>query len=410
MKKQLITAMMASLMLTGCASGAAASTTGASNDSSPSLRIQNGVLEYQDESGNWNAVANQKSADAASDEAEEKAENASSKGTTSFPSGSQNSAPAQTPSVVQVQKGEKGDKGDKGDTGAMGAAGAAGAAGTTGSTGANGKDGKDGTVVTIGNDGELFLDGKATGYLLVKKNNDNLNAVKLNSPAVKAVQSGSSTDVFVSWNSVPNAASYTVMFPDFSKTVKNTSVTFNSMPAGTYTIQVIANPADGEKKYASSDAGSVSIEVKTITTPLGTTSLNSYAVNPDHSWTITWNAVSGAASYNVTINGVTHNTTTNSITWTNALSNGTSYSITVEAVPADTTNYASSVSNLGSLLYSYQESTPSPIFTPTPSAIPDTNTEEGCLLAGKYWYNNTCNDSMEPTPTPMPTPTAPPSF
>ncbi len=391
---------MASLMLTGCASGAAASTTGASNDSSPSLRIQNGVLEYQDESGNWNAVANQKSADAASDEAEEKAENASSKGTTSFPSGSQNSAPAQTPSVVQVQKGEKGDKGDKGDTGAMGAAGAAGAAGTTGSTGANGKDGKDGTVVTIGNDGELFLDGKATGYLLVKKNNDNLNAVKLNSPAVKAVQSGSSTDVFVSWNSVPNAASYTVMFPDFSKTVKNTSVTFNSMPAGTYTIQV----------YASSDAGSVSIEVKTITTPLGTTSLNSYAVNPDHSWTITWNAVSGAASYNVTINGVTHNTTTNSITWTNALSNGTSYSITVEAVPADTTNYASSVSNLGSLLYSYQESTPSPIFTPTPSAIPDTNTEEGCLLAGKYWYNNTCNDSMEPTPTPMPTPTAPPSF
>ena len=223
-------------MLTGCASGAAASTTGASNDSSPSLRIQNGVLEYQDESGNWNAVANQKSADAASDEAEEKAENASSKGTTSFPSGSQNSAPAQTPSVVQVQKGEKGDKGDKGDTGAMGAAGAAGAAGTTGSTGANGKDGKDGTVVTIGNDGELFLDGKATGYLLVKKNNDNLNAVKLNSPAVKAVQSGSSTDVFVSWNSVPNAASYTVMFPDFSKTVKNTSVTFNSMPAGTYTV------------------------------------------------------------------------------------------------------------------------------------------------------------------------------
>ena len=222
---------MASLMLTGCASGAAASTTGASNDSSPSLRIQNGVLEYQDESGNWNAVANQKSADAASDEAEEKAENASSKGTTSFPSGSQNSAPAQTPSVVQVQKGEKGDKGDKGDTGAMGAAGAAGAAGTTGSTGANGKDGKDGTVVTIGNDGELFLDGKATGYLLVKKNNDNLNAVKLNSPAVKAVQSGSSTDVFVSWNSVPNAASYTVMFPDFSKTVKNTSVTFNCMQA-----------------------------------------------------------------------------------------------------------------------------------------------------------------------------------
>lgn len=195
------------------------------------------------------------------------------------------------------------------------------------------------------------------------------NQIKLATPSAKAVQSSSNTDVTVSWDAVPNADSYTVQFQDYSNTVKDTSVTLSNMPVGTYTIQVIANPADGEKKYASSDAGSVSIEVKTITTPLGTTSLNSYAVNPDHSWTITWNAVSGAASYNVTINSVTHNTTTNSINWTDALSNGTSYSITVEAVPADTTKYSSSTSNLGNITYQYTDPTPTP--TPAPTATPD---------------------------------------
>ena len=57
--------------------------------------------------------------------------------------------------------------------------------------------------------------------------------------------------------------------------------------------------------------------------------------------------------------------------------------------------------------------------TPTPSATPDTSTEEGCKLAGMYWYNNMCNSSPqetstptptpEPTPTPTPTPTPEPS-
>ena len=162
------------------------------------------------------------------------------------------------------------------------------------------------------------------------------NQIKLATPSAKAVQSSSNTDVTVSWDAVPNADSYTVQFQDYSNTVKDTSVT---------------------------------LSVKTITTPLGTTSLNSYAVNPDHSWTITWNAVSGAASYNVTINSVTHNTTTNSINWTDALSNGTSYSITVEAVPADTTKYSSSTSNLGNITYQYTDPTPTP--TPAPTATPD---------------------------------------
>ncbi len=42
--------------------------------------------------------------------------------------------------------------------------------------------------------------------------------------------------------------------------------------------------------------------------------------------------------------------------------------------------------------------------TPTPSATPDTNTEEGCKLAGMYWYNNMCNSSPQETSTPAPTP------
>ena len=42
--------------------------------------------------------------------------------------------------------------------------------------------------------------------------------------------------------------------------------------------------------------------------------------------------------------------------------------------------------------------------TPTPSATPDTSTEEGCKLAGMYWYNNMCNSSPQETSTPAPTP------
>ena len=51
--------------------------------------------------------------------------------------------------------------------------------------------------------------------------------------------------------------------------------------------------------------------------------------------------------------------------------------------------------------------------TPTPSATPDTSTEEGCKLAGMYWYNNMCNSSPQetstPAPTPEQTPTPPPT-
>ena len=42
--------------------------------------------------------------------------------------------------------------------------------------------------------------------------------------------------------------------------------------------------------------------------------------------------------------------------------------------------------------------------TPTPWATPDTSTEEGCKLAGMYWYNNMCNSSPQETSTPAPTP------
>ena len=59
--------------------------------------------------------------------------------------------------------------------------------------------------------------------------------------------------------------------------------------------------------------------------------------------------------------------------------------------------------------------------TPTPTATPDTTTEEGCRISGMYWYNNTCNSSPQetaaptptqtptPSPTPAPTPTPAPS-
>ncbi len=48
--------------------------------------------------------------------------------------------------------------------------------------------------------------------------------------------------------------------------------------------------------------------------------------------------------------------------------------------------------------------------TPTPSATPDLTTEIGCKAAGKYWYDEKCNDKEKPgTPTPTPTATVTPT-
>ena len=67
--------------------------------------------------------------------------------------------------VYNGKQGEKGDKGDKGDTGATGATGAQGAQGEKGDKGDKGDTGAAGTVVTIGEDGYFYFDGKKTDYI-----------------------------------------------------------------------------------------------------------------------------------------------------------------------------------------------------------------------------------------------------
>ena len=72
---------------------------------------------------------------------------------------------------AQGAQGEKGDKGDKGDTGAQGEKGDKGDKGDTGAQGEKGDKGDKGdtgaagTVVTIGEDGYFYFDGKKTDYI-----------------------------------------------------------------------------------------------------------------------------------------------------------------------------------------------------------------------------------------------------
>ena len=135
------------------------------------MRISDGNIQYQGEDGTWKTLC------AVSDfeEAIQYYENSGNK--------NDNASPSTAPSTVVVQgpKGDTGLTGAKGETGATGATGAVGPKGEKGDTGATGPKGdkgdtgpagpagKDGTQVTIDAEGQLLLDGKPTGYLLIKK-------------------------------------------------------------------------------------------------------------------------------------------------------------------------------------------------------------------------------------------------
>lgn len=129
---------------------------------SGAMRVNGGNIQYQDEEGNWNTLCSANEFEGVIKEYRSSGENETAI--------SENLAAPTT--VVQELRGATGAKGDKGDTGPTGATGPKGETGATGATGAagkDGKDGKDGTQVAIDADGQLLLDGKPTGYMLIKK-------------------------------------------------------------------------------------------------------------------------------------------------------------------------------------------------------------------------------------------------
>lgn len=75
--------------------------------------------------------------------------------------------------ITNGKDGAKGDKGDKGDKGEKGEKGDTGAAGKNGTNGTNGTNGKNGTVITIGTNGNWFLDGVDSGKKAIGENGTN---------------------------------------------------------------------------------------------------------------------------------------------------------------------------------------------------------------------------------------------
>ena len=177
---KLMTGIICTLLFSGCAGQSSPQNTSnpeqAQENSTATqingtMRISDGNIQYQGEDGTWKTLC------AVSDfeKAIQYYENSSNKNDNVSPSAASSTV------VVQGPKGDTGLTGAKGETGATGATGAVGPKGEKGDTGATGPKGakgdtgpagpagKDGTQVTIDAEGQLLLDGKPTGYLLIKK-------------------------------------------------------------------------------------------------------------------------------------------------------------------------------------------------------------------------------------------------
>ncbi|MEL6535043.1 MAG: T9SS type A sorting domain-containing protein [Bacteroidota bacterium] len=150
------------------------------------------------------------------------------------------------------------------------------------------------------------------------------------------------TSFTASWNAVSGASSYDV---DVNGTVTNvTGTSYNATglsASTTYSVAVRANCASGSSAY------SAAINVTTDDPPAGCdvpTGLASSNVG-ETSFTASWNAVSGATSYDVEVDGNVTNTTSTSLNVT-GLTASTTYSVRVRANCASGTSAYSGAINV----------------------------------------------------------------
>ncbi|MGB4398125.1 MAG: hypothetical protein WBJ10_02060 [Daejeonella sp.] len=173
---------------------------------------------------------------------------------------------------------------------------------------------------------------------------------KLEVPVVSAVPNG--TTVLVSWNAIPNAIEYHVVFEGTnapsSQKVTGTSVTVSSVTAGNYNVKVSALAENSstsmfiDSGFGASTAFSVgnvaaAIKLATPQLTLGQISYNSGKGNTS----VSWGAVTHATGYSVTVNDVLVSDITSPLSLPNlepgtyvvgvrALSTNTSYSTSDE--------------------------------------------------------------------------------
>lgn len=190
--------------------------------------------------------------------------------------------------------------------------------------------------------------------------------IKLDTPGnVNGSNEHNNTKITISWNAVANAGSYEVTIPSigFNSTSATNSLSFDAgnMESSTLDVSVVAIPANGQTRYTKSDEGKGKINYTKpiVKTKLAAPSINTRNVKSDNSLELKWDAVSGAASYDISVGDwkQTGVTDTSIVVPAERLTNGASYTIKLTANPADTNaNEASSVSEV----YQYNAVAPSP--------------------------------------------------
>lgn len=145
-------------------------------------------------------------------------------------------------------------------------------------------------------------------------------------PAVPTNVSASVTynSATIKWSAVSKASSYDVKFNNTVYNVTGTSKNITGLAANTsYSYQVRAKNTGGTSAYSTLQT------VKTLVSPPSVPS-NISATSTTNSITVSWNAVSGAASYDVRVDNTVYNVTGTSKTIT-GLEPGTNYSYSVRA-------------------------------------------------------------------------------
>ncbi len=147
------------------------------------------------------------------------------------------------------------------------------------------------------------------------------NATSIPSLPTGIAATATSSTLIIYWNVVSGAASYDVSVNGDVRNTTSASYTYTGLSAGTtYSYAVRAKNNDGSSSYSSTQS------ITTIpSTPTGV-----IASATDNTVTISWSAVSGATSYDVSVNGDVRNTASTSYTYT-GLSSGTTYSYAIRA-------------------------------------------------------------------------------
>ncbi|MEW6617231.1 MAG: fibronectin type III domain-containing protein [Patescibacteria group bacterium] len=150
----------------------------------------------------------------------------------------------------------------------------------------------------------------------------------------------STSQIYVSWNAVSGATSYTVAWSGGSQTVTGTSYTINGLSCGTYYgIGVTANNAGGSSSESTVTGNTTvcapsSAPTGVTATPASTTQIN-----------LSWNSVSGATGYRVWRDGVNIQNVVGTSYSDTGLTCGTSYSYYIQAYNAGGTGPSSGTVN-----------------------------------------------------------------